>query len=84
MTIVSISINAWIDVYYVKSGKRFCNVKIYYKNQQPFTSDSLNYYIGNTHNYLFIYHQKDDITTVEKMDEVKVIEFPKKKNFSDK
>jgi hypothetical protein len=62
----------------VKNDKKYLGVTIIYKDStKPFVSDSFNYFIGNTNKYLFIHHEKRQTTTMQKLEDVKSIEFPK-------
>lgn len=58
-------------------GKNF-GVVIYFDNGKVHKSDSVNYYIGNTKNYVFIHHKKENNTDVFKMENVKQITYPLK------
>lgn len=47
-------------------------------SSKRFVSDSSNYYIGKTNNYVFIYHANENVTTVYRMADVLEIEFKSK------
>jgi hypothetical protein len=77
--IMAIWMATWLDTRSIKVYKRYLGVKIVYNDTtKSLISDSTTYYIGNTSNYLFVYNQRDDVTTVQKMDNVKTIEFPRR------
>lgn len=80
LIIVAIWYSAYHDYNRVRNLKRYLGVKVIYQdsNMNSFISDSTTYYIGNTSNYLFIYNQKEDKTVVEKINDIKSIEFPKR------
>jgi hypothetical protein len=82
IAMVSIWYSAYHDSHRVKHFKRYFGVKVIYQDNRVFVSDSTNYYIGNTSNYLFIYNEKEDKTVVERISDVKSIEFPKRKDRS--
>lgn len=67
------------DANSVIKSKKYFGVVISYKDTttNPLISDSNNYFIGKTSNYIFIYNQKTDRTKAQKMESVESIEFPK-------
>ena len=64
----------------VKEDKTFLGTTIKFDNDTVFVSDSSNYFIGKTQNYLFIYHEKDKSTDVYPMSQIKQIVFKQKSN----
>jgi hypothetical protein len=58
----------------IKTKSHFGNV-IKLENNLLLTSDSLNYYVGNTKNYLFFYHEASKTTDVYPMAKVTSITF---------
>jgi hypothetical protein len=60
--------------------KSFSGVKIVLKDSIVMRTDSSNYYIGNTTNYVFVYHEKNKQTEVKKMSDVQTIIFPNESN----
>lgn len=70
------------EYYRTKYDKKHIGTKITFNNEiqfkdssHLFTSDSLNFYIGKTNNYIFIHHTKEDITSVYPMSTVMQIDF---------
>lgn len=49
------------------------NVDLLFKDNSSIIGSDSVYYIGNTSNYLFIYHEINDYTEVRKMEDIKVI-----------
>ena len=62
----------------IKKNKSTFGVTITLDNDQTMVSDSSNYYVGKTLNYLFIYHEKDNTADVIPMNRVKQITFKRK------
>lgn len=62
----------------IKEKKSTFGVTIILDNNQTIISDSTNYYIGKTVNYVFIYHEKTSTTDVFPMNRVKQITFKNK------
>lgn len=62
----------------IKKNKSTFGVTILLDNDQAIVSDSSNYYIGKTVNYLFIYHEKDNTADVIPMNRVKQITYKRK------
>jgi hypothetical protein len=59
------------DVSFVKEKKKYKNVNIIFDDGRIINSDSSNYFIGKTNDYLFFYHEKDKITDVFRMEHIK-------------
>ncbi|MEI9954913.1 MAG: hypothetical protein WDM90_01035 [Ferruginibacter sp.] len=55
----------------IKIKKATLGVRIFLDNDKELVSDSINYYIGQTKNYLFIYHEKNKTTDVYPMTRIK-------------
>lgn len=66
---------AYTQVDNIKKNKSTFGVTITLDNEQTMVSDSSNYYIGKTVNYLFIYHEKDNTADVIPMNRVKQITY---------
>lgn len=62
----------------VKVSKKYYNVIVTLNDSIKLVSDSSNYYIGKTQNYLFFYHESTKTTSVFPINRVTEIEFPKK------
>ncbi len=62
----------------VKDSKKYYKVVVTLNDSIKLVSDSNNYYIGKTQNFLFFYHEKTKTTNVFPMNQVTEIEFPKK------
>lgn len=60
----------------VKERAQYFGVQVIFNDNTNFSSDSATYYIGNTSDFLFIFDEKQDRTTVVKMNDVKSIVFP--------
>lgn len=63
----------------VAKQKKYFGTSVKFNNDSTFVSDSMNYYIGNTQNYLFIHHQNENSTEVLPMAEIKRILFIRRK-----
>lgn len=61
------------QVQLIKKGKNTFGVSIIFDNNERFVSDSFNYFIGKTQNYLFIHHEKLGTTDVFPMKRIKQI-----------
>jgi hypothetical protein len=75
------------EYYKIKKHKSSYGVIVQLDSLPPIISDSTNYYIGKTNNYIFIYHEKTAQTTVYPISRVKELIFPiekKKVNISEK
>ena len=55
----------------IKNDKTTLGVTIILDNDKTIVSDSTNYYIGKTQNYLFVYHEKEKTTDVYPMARIK-------------
>lgn len=62
----------------IKYDKKTYGTEFYFENNKILKSDSLNYYIGQTTDYIFYYHQKDDYCEVYPKSEIKKIVFVNK------
>ncbi len=62
----------------IKKNKSTFGVTITLDNDQTLVSDSSNYYVGKTLNYLYIYHEKDNTADVIPINRVKQITFKRK------
>jgi hypothetical protein len=62
------------DVSMVKERKRY-NVTIIFQDGKTINSDSTNYYVGKTNEYLFFYHQDSLITDIYRMENIKQLRF---------
>jgi len=69
---------SFYQAYSVKNMKSTCGVTIMFDNNEIFVSDSTNYYIGKTQNYIFIHHQEKNTTDVFPMTRIKQMIFPHK------
>jgi len=63
----------------IKRDKTTFGVSILLEDNQKIISDSTNYYIGKTQNYLFIYHEKLKTTDIYPMNRVKQLTMPQLK-----
>lgn len=63
----------------IKVQKSTIGTIIFFEDGSIHKSDSSNYYIGKTRNYLFTYNQKTGSATVVPIEQVKSIEYPPKK-----
>jgi hypothetical protein len=57
----------------IKNDKSTYGIAVLLDNEQKFVSDSSDYFIGKTQNYLFIYHEKQSTTDIIPMTRVKQI-----------
>jgi hypothetical protein len=73
VSIFAISYYSKYKVYDLKSNKSSFGVTIYFNDDVKFVSDSSNYYISNTRNFLFIFHQQQNKTDVIPMSRIKQI-----------
>lgn len=64
----------------IKNDKSTFGVSIILDNNQKIISDSTNYYIGKTQNYLFIYHEALKTTDVFPMSRVKQMTMPNRRD----
>lgn len=64
----------------IRKDKTTFGVSILLDNDQLIVSDSLNYYVGKTQNYVFIHHQKLNTTDVIPMERIKQITLKGKSN----
>jgi len=64
----------------IKNDKSTYGVSIIFDNDKLLISDSVNYYIGNTKNYLFIYHERNNTTDVIPMTRIKQLTITHNKN----
>ncbi len=62
----------------IKNDKSTLGVSVTLDNDQTLVSDSSNYFIGKTQNYLFIYHEKQRTADIIPMTRVKQITMPHK------
>ena len=62
----------------IKEDKSTYGVSIILDNDQTIVSDSTNYYVGKTVNYLFFHHEKENTTDVIPMTRVKQITYKRK------
>jgi len=70
--------NAASKIISVKKDKEYYNVK-FQIDDNVVISDSTYYFIGKTQNYLFVYNEKNNETSVIPMNRIKMITFPKRK-----
>jgi hypothetical protein len=63
----------------IMKDKTNIGVTIILSNDKAIVSDSSNYYIGKTKNYLFIYHEKEKTTDVYPIARIKQMTMPNKK-----
>jgi len=61
----------------IKDSKKYRKVIVTLNDGIRMMSDSNNYYIGKTQNFIFFYHEKSKTTNVYPMTRVTEIEFPK-------
>lgn len=78
MFIVLLSVLTFWKIENVKAFKSNIGVEFIVSGHK-IGSDSTHYYIGNTNEYLFYYHEDDDRTVVYKMENVSEIIFPERK-----
>jgi hypothetical protein len=57
----------------VKEKEIFVGTIIELENNTKIRSDSSTYYIGNTKNYVYIYHEKDNVVDIIPISRVKMI-----------
>lgn len=74
VVLLMIMYNNYIKFTDIKYGKRNKAIQVIIDSGTVKT-DNFNYYIGNTRNYVFIHHEKDNITSVIPMSRVKEINF---------
>jgi hypothetical protein len=79
VTMLFLTVITYVDVHEVKKDARFYGVTIRLSNNDSIISDSTNYYIGNTRNFVFVYNAKKDATSVFKIEDVQSLEFPKRR-----
>lgn len=76
--VIVMGMEAYSDAQIVKKQKRYLGVTLTFNDSTKLVSDSNTYYIGKTNNYIFIYNQKQNVTTVRKVAETRSIDFPPK------
>ena len=62
------------EIYSVKYGKKYFRTTFVVGNVK-YVSDSSQYYIGKTNNYLFYFYEKEKRTVVFPMSDIKEIEY---------
>jgi len=77
MGLLMLTLSSNLKVISVKDRKSTYGTKIYLPNK-VILSDSLNYFIGKTEDYFFIYHENDKYTEVYNMADVKKIVYKNK------
>jgi hypothetical protein len=63
----------------IKEKKMYYGTTLYLDDSTKLVSDSTNYYIGKTQNFIFFYHEKAKTTDVYPMDRVKQLSFKENK-----
>ena len=76
LAIIAMIVFTKMQVDGIRKEKNTYGVKVLMDNEQLVVSDSTNYYIGKTQNYLFIYHEKSKTTDIIPMSRVKQITMP--------
>jgi hypothetical protein len=71
-------INAFLEVIATIDSEKRINVSFETIYNKKITTDSLNYYLGNTSKYLFLYNSKSGSTSVYPMSDIKSLEFKSK------
>jgi hypothetical protein len=80
-SLISISIVvliSYIQANNIKTEKNTFGTKIILKDSKEIISDENNYFIGNTKNYVFFYHEKSKITDVIPLSEIKQLSIKRK------
>jgi dipeptide/tripeptide permease len=75
LIIILILGDAYTNVYGIKNIKTTYGTTIYFDDSTQLVSDSTNYFIGKTQNFIFFYHEKAKTTDVYPMDRVKELSF---------
>lgn len=76
LSIVSLSFYSNYEASSIKNDKKTIGVTIIFDNDKALISDSTNYYIGKTKDYVFFYHEKEGISDVYPMSRIKKIMLP--------
>lgn len=68
-----VAYTAQMNAKYVKKQKGSADTSLIYNDASRFYPNSFTYFVGKTNNYIFLFHEKDSITEIIPMSDVKRI-----------